>query len=612
MKLINKITIKYFRSIYTATLKNCNNLNIISGKNDVGKSNILKALNLFFNNESDWKKVFNFLNDFSKNRLDQVRKETIKGKQFITIEIEFNCPANYNKSLPHKFSVRKTWSRDGNIPSESNNLDSLKKKKKFPSKLNIAQRSLTTFLNRIHYEYVPAIKDRNYYNYLITHLQATLLDNRISEGSEIKNVAENLAGHIQQQVAQLQSDFLRATKVNTSIKPPEKLEQLFNAFVVSTESISGDIPLIFRGDGVQARYLGSVLHYISSKSSKFFIWGFEEPENSLEYSFIRALADDFHNLYQKEAQIFLTSHSPEFISLSSEVVSKYRIFQENMNTIAILLDETKFSERHSALLNKELGLLKIQEDVHNIYKNRIEELNLLHTKYEELKDALQSTKLPIIITEGKSDKNILQCAWGKLYDIPIEFNIRVADPYEGDKDNSSAGASSVSAMVETIHPEDNRKLIGIFDYDDEGIKYFNKLSKNFQKYNSYDNVKKHKNGLSYALLLPKPSNRDAYYQNQNLCIEYYFDDNILMKKNKDGYGLTLENIRPTHIQLQHKKLTSIPEHILNELQNLDGFSQIVNGKTVFAETIVNTLKKEDFYNFEILFALIKELIGDTA
>lgn len=612
MKLINKITIKYFRSIYTASLKSCNNLNVISGKNDVGKSNILKALNLFFNNESDWKKVFNFSNDFSKNRLDQVRKDTIKGKQFITIEIEFNCPTNYNRSLPNKFVVRKTWSRDGNTPSESNNLDSLNKKRKLPSKLSIAQRSLTTFLNRIHYEYVPAIKDRNYYNYLITHLQATLLDNRISEGSEIKDVAENLAGHIQQQVAQLQDDFLRATKVNTSIKPPEKLEQLFNAFVVSTESISGDIPLIFRGDGVQARYLGSVLHYISSKSPKFFIWGFEEPENSLEYNFIKALATDFHNIYQKDAQIFLTSHSPEFISLTGTVVSKYRIFQENMNTGAILLDGTNISEKHSILLNKELGLLRIQEDVHNIYKNKIEELNSLHSKYDELRDALKSTKLPIIITEGKSDKNILQFAWNKLYSVPIEFNIRVADPYGDDKDNSSAGASSVAAVIETIHPEDNRKLIGIFDYDDEGIKHFNKLSKNFQMYNEYDNVKKHKNGLSYALLLPKPYNREAYYQNKNMCIEFYFDDNILRQKNSDGFGLSLESIQPTHIQLQHKKLTTIPQQILDELRNLDGFTQITNGKTVFAETIVSSLKKEDFYNFKILFDLIKELIEDTS
>ena len=611
MKLINKITIKYFRSIYTATLKNCNNLNIISGKNDVGKSNILKALNLFFNNETDWKKIFNFTSDFSKNRLDQVRKDTIKGKQFINIEIEFNCPSNYNKSLPTKFSVRKTWSRDGIIPSESNNLESLHKKRKLPAKINIAQRSLTTFLNRIHYEYVPAIKDRNYYNYLITHLQSTLLDNRISEGSEIKNVAETLAGHIQQQVAQLQNDFLRATKVNTSIKPPEKLEQLFNAFIVSTESISGDIPLIFRGDGVQARYLGSVLHYISSKSPKFFIWGFEEPENSLEYNFIKALAEDFSKIYQKDAQIFLTSHSPEFISLEGEVISKYRIFQENMNTIAVNLDGTHLAEKHSTMLKKELGVLQIQEEVHNIYKIKIEELDQLHAKYDQLNKELLTTKLPLIITEGKSDKNILQTAWNKLYASPIEFTIRVADPFEGDKDKSAAGASSVISALESIHPEDNRKLIGILDYDDEGIKCFKKLSKNFQSINNYDYVKKHKNGLSYAFLLPKPNNRDAYYKNQNLCIEYYFDDEILNKKNKDGYGLKIEKINPTHIQLQHKKLTAIPQNIIDELKKLDGLTQIISGKTIFAETIVNALKKEDFKNFVILFDLIKELINDT-
>ena len=52
MHLIDSIEIHYFRSIYKITLKKINSLNILSGINDVGKSNVLKALNLFFNNET--------------------------------------------------------------------------------------------------------------------------------------------------------------------------------------------------------------------------------------------------------------------------------------------------------------------------------------------------------------------------------------------------------------------------------------------------------------------------------------------------------------------------------------------------------------------------------
>jgi len=52
----------------------------------------LKALNLFFNGEADWHKELRFYDDFSSTRLEQVRKESVKGEQFISIEIEFNRP----------------------------------------------------------------------------------------------------------------------------------------------------------------------------------------------------------------------------------------------------------------------------------------------------------------------------------------------------------------------------------------------------------------------------------------------------------------------------------------------------------------------------------------
>ena len=48
--MIGKVEIQYFRSIYRVTISDINDINIFSGKNDAGKSNVLKALNLFFNN----------------------------------------------------------------------------------------------------------------------------------------------------------------------------------------------------------------------------------------------------------------------------------------------------------------------------------------------------------------------------------------------------------------------------------------------------------------------------------------------------------------------------------------------------------------------------------
>ena len=96
MKIIEQINIQYYRSIKDEKVKSVSELNIFSGKNDVGKSNVLKALDLFFN-----KNETNFLEDFNKERLQEVRQESVKGKQFIKIQIAFLNPGNYS-TLPDK------------------------------------------------------------------------------------------------------------------------------------------------------------------------------------------------------------------------------------------------------------------------------------------------------------------------------------------------------------------------------------------------------------------------------------------------------------------------------------------------------------------------------
>lgn len=56
---ISSIQIKNFRSIRNVLIK-ATEFNILVGTNDVGKSNVLKALNLFFNGQTDYNKAFSF------------------------------------------------------------------------------------------------------------------------------------------------------------------------------------------------------------------------------------------------------------------------------------------------------------------------------------------------------------------------------------------------------------------------------------------------------------------------------------------------------------------------------------------------------------------------
>ncbi|MDR8389940.1 ATP-binding protein [Aliifodinibius sp. S!AR15-10] len=611
MHLIDTIEIYYFRSIYQQTISNINELNIFSGNNDVGKSNILKALNLFFNNESEWNEPFDFYTDFSKERLEIVRQETIKGKQQIWIAITFNRPDSYSGSLPEKFRVKKTWTRDTEYPSETDNLDTYDRKNELPSTLETSRRFLSKFLNKIHYEYIPAVKDKRYHNNLLLRLQKSLLNISTDSDHDILRVSDNLAEHIEDRILSLKKDFERATQLESKIKPPEELASLFQSFYVSTNSQNISIPLEYRGDGIQARFIPSVLKYIFDNNSNYFIWGFEEPENSLEYSYSTKLANDFIQEYTKRAQIFITSHSPAFISLKSEKNNTYRVVKEDNRSDLLQVFPEKEAHSEREILNNELGIYDIAEIVHENISERLAEFDNLKKNLNEIENKLEESEKPFVLTEGKTDAMILNMAWEKLYEDENPYKIMPADPVMGFDESGAAGAPTLKKMIDSIHPELNKKVIAVFDRDDEGIKQFNDLSNNFNKWDNREDVKMHKNELAFALLLPPIDDRQKYAENNNLTIEFYFSDELLKLTDGQGHGLKFEDPQIL-FKIGGKRYDSdqldLSENIDSE--EIDSQRKILNGKTTFAENIVPTIEQDGFENFILIFDLIDELLTD--
>lgn len=608
MIVLRKVKIRYFRSVYTATLDKCGSLNVISGCNDAGKSNVLKALNLFFNGDTDWNTPFDFYTDFSAQRGEQVRKETVKGKQFISIGIDFERPPNYKHSLPPTFTVIRTWLRDSARYTESHNLEHIANKKGLPSTLETAKRFLSQFLNRIHFEYVPAVKDRAYFAHLLSTLQTRLLDSPLDESAA--PLVGDLASHIQGQIGQLQDDFKRATTLETFIEPPQELSSLFQSFFVSTKSKGNSIPLRVRGDGIQARYVPSVLHYISSRSHDFFIWGFEEPENSLEYSHVTSLARDFEQTYSKSAQIFIASHSPALVSLHDTNTACYRAFKKEGDiTVVAKVWPVKGVSGHRDLLMNDLGILEIQKEVHEQYAGKLLELQKLTDQVGKLQKDLTELGKPILLVEGKHDRTIIESVWTKLFgDVEIPFIVRVADPTANDPAGGSGGASSVGKMVEALHPDEERKAVGLFDRDDEGIKCFERLSKNFQHEPTNNDIKRHQNGLAFAMLLPAPDHRADHVAAKNLTLEFMFSDEVIHRKTPEGQGLVFSH--PKAYMLVGKQRVDVNEQTARELlPALPGFETIRSGKDTFAEFIVPECTTAECESFRLLFNTLLGIIG---
>ena len=99
MITIKRIRIKNFRSLVDETIE-FSDVNFFVGKNDCGKSNVLKALNLFFNNQTDLETPFDFSSDYSK-----FAKKVVKHAKEIIISLDIVIPESFQESGV------KTWTK---------------------------------------------------------------------------------------------------------------------------------------------------------------------------------------------------------------------------------------------------------------------------------------------------------------------------------------------------------------------------------------------------------------------------------------------------------------------------------------------------------------------
>lgn len=592
---IEKIEIQYFRSIYRETILDLKSLNIITGKNDVGKSNILKALNLFFNNVTDAGVPFNFIDNFNLQRLEEVRKESIKGKQYIQIKVTFCRGDRSEKTLPSRFTVTKKWLRNDSIPSIIT--DDLEKKLTSENKRynDRSKSSLTTYLNRMNYIYIPAIKDKETFRFVLTLLRETIYNDKLLYDEQLQTSMTAIAARVTDAAKELNEEFELATGVKTRLTSPKNITELYHTMGVETGVGDETISLDRRGDGIRIRYLPSILHYISKNSSNNFIWGFEEPENSLEYTLALQMAKMFEETYCRSSMIFCTSHSPAFIGLEkSETATVFRCFREGQNTKIMRLDQAG----SQLCMSEELGYIQLQTELFSEYKRKMEALEHIIYKKELLQKELQQMTVPVLYTEGITDVQILQTAWDKLYNDTRPFELKSCNVLS-EKDGSAAGCNVLKNFLCTTQPDCSQIVIGLFDRDKEGIKAYG-LSANFEEVEN--KWKRHKNGRAYALLLPIPDGKESFAQYNNLCIEYFFDKSDIDKR-IEGKGLMI-----TAIPLETTfKGQSVVSNIPTEMH----FHEVdKNTKRYFADVIVPSLPPTSFVHFKKLFEVVLDILSE--
>lgn len=604
MKLIERIEIKYFRSFGEKSVKiiDLKDLNIFSGSNDVGKSNVLKALNLFFNDVINIDESFDLRKDLSflqrtKSQKKVENKRSIRTKEdpyisqrdlFVKVKVFFTREIPYSKSTtPEKFWVERTWGKNGLTKQTSNIIAAYKKKnKKEPTQNQSAgvQGQLTQFLNSIYFQYIPAVKDRKFLQYLFSKLQKSLFD----RDNTFKETSEEINNRISGTTTDLFNEFKQKTGVDAQFSVPESLIDFFTTINVSTEN---GISLYSRGDGIQARFIPAILNEIS-KGKKNVIWGFEEPENSYEYRNAELLAKDFLNNYSKNKQIFITSHTKEFLSLirdNEDKVSLHRVYKtlergslvetykknkgfdkENIqnsffegveekditdslkSTLHKIFEDIGFLENDQYLIDELQNQLKLQRSLLNNTDIKIDEKEKINNHLtKKLKNALLSKdelelqieeyNKPIIYVEDKLDQ-IYKISYLKLNNIDCEYSdfeelFKKHCPFTIRR---GEGAGKLSGRMRTPNHDgyEDKKVIGIYDFDKEGREQIHNLKK--EKFWEDDYFGDKKNGIFrkrkdhpcfFAMLLPIPDRIEHLADNEwQHFVSYVEIENLLPKE----------------------------------------------------------------------------------
>lgn len=390
--MIKSIQIKNFRSIESMSI-DCNRLTMFVGPNDAGKSNILRALNLFFNNQTDHGRAFDFERDF--NKFARVPKR--KAKE-IKVTLALEIPKHYNQDDDPSGIVLwdKTWRSNAPISADQ----------RYHNKKVIDRRSrIPEWLDKIQFHYVPAIKDQNYFS----ELQGLIFDMLSDFSEKVKRSSREFEEDIGEQVSDLLGALGEALGGNYRMQFAGSLRLLFEKLQFTNEN---DIPFDRRGDGIKVRHIPAILAFIAdqrdSRSSihslkSMTIWGLEEPENNLELSSCYEVASEIiSQTNNSRRQTFLTTHSPAFykpLNPTPELsIRKHYIRKSKDNNKLSILKEIDDETTDS-----DMGLTQLVAPI--IAQKEIELQEL-----KEIAKDMRNLAKPHMFVEGETDKMVIEKA----------------------------------------------------------------------------------------------------------------------------------------------------------------------------------------------------------
>lgn len=402
---ISQIKIGRYRSIIEMKLDIDQNGNIISicGPNNVGKTNTLRALNLFFNPE-----IYD-----PKLDIPTLKKATYGGAVYPRIEVQF---IEYNKkdSKQIVYDIVRDFK---NINKDGIQFTGIKYEKGLKKqKVDMTKEQLKEFMNNIQFYFIESA------NLVIPDLISKITDDMISlqynktrftkSKKQLKEAymeytqgLEEILNVFASEISESFNRFRDSWSVKFEVpNDVQTFKDLISDDVKLTIQDKGSSGIIGKGSGLQRLALIILYFEMSQKllNKKSVIICIDEPDIFLHEGLQRKLKE-FLDEKSEFMQIFLTTHSKVFIDTF-----------EMKNTILL---NAKYSSQYYKRKNKEIDIMEtlaIDIDTDDGYKQICEHLGIEEKNYE----VLESFNL---LVEGGCDKKYISelCKYFKFKDINI-------------------------------------------------------------------------------------------------------------------------------------------------------------------------------------------------
>lgn len=566
---ITRVKVVNFRSLVNVDI-NLSNYTAFVGLNDSGKSNLLRALNLFFNNQTDLDHPLIFNQDYSQNA-----KAIHKKAKQIEIEIEFTPPKNY------KYKGQVIWKKTFRADSNQPNTEKIYRKDggEFEKNSKIAY-----WVRHIEFEYIPAIRGKSYFSILKRRLYYTLA---ATVAPKLDGASRTFLLDLRKEVKKIESESQRLLQLQTEFTLPKDLGQLFEALDFDAADHHVRTSLQYRGDGIQGRHIPIILKFLADQRKSLSakgkpvpetIWGFEEPENNLELIKQMEMAKEFEE-NSKSIQILLSTHSPAFYSIGKKIGGIKVAVREN--------GATSFENDFPAAgIDESLGLMPFIEpyldQAINERRELIEQISVLK------KDTLLKNK-PCLYVEGPTDKSIITAGF-QVLGLNQNFEIH-AKPGSGGGVNWIKGyCIARAAMTDLLE-----KTGALFDDDQAGNNAAKEISRHTESIGRENRIKMFfvgKKSSHNEIRLIKKSGIRIPYSIEEICGNsawehaaskgWLIDRDTLMRDNH-------------HKVLAHENLNSVIVKLIEDAkaQRVVNFKIDPKHKTSFAAYVVKNMTIEN-------------------